>query len=228
MGIGFRQRQWLDQRLHQLECDPGAAQHFEAGGVVGALRIHDRVGGRKLRPRQVMIGDDHLDSRGARTRHRVDRGDAAITCHNKCGTNPLRFGKAGTAEVVPVSHAMRQERVHVGAGGAKRTGQYGGGTLSIDIVVAMDKDALPGGHGRRDDGDGIAHPGQDEWIGERVKRRSQEGFRSVGIAEAPLDQQGGKRQRERERVSQRARSMSIRRRRDPPPRISSQATTSAT
>lgn len=176
----------------------------------------------------MMVGDHDTQTRGLGAADGVDSGNATVARHDQCGIDALRLGQPGRTEVVPVHHAMRQERVRVGTGGPERARQHGGRALAIHVVVAVHQNALAGTHGRHDHGHRLRHSSETVRIGQGFELGAEEGLDGGWLTETALHEQCGKWQRQLERRSEGARLGAIRRRGDAPPWAACQTTAAAT
>ncbi len=191
IGQVDRQTEHRDERLHQLERDPGAAEASGAGGVFRALRVHHRDRGRQDLPGQVVVGDDDTDTRRPRPLHRLHGRDATVAGDDERRARQLGRLEPGVAEIVPVTQAVREEGDDVCLGRPQGAGEEGGGTLAVDVVVAVDENRAARPHGGRDRVHRVAHSGQGVRIGELIERRTEIAAGRVGLRLTALHQQGG-------------------------------------
>ena len=188
-----RQSEGRHQRLGELEGDPGAAQVLVLGGAIGAPRIEHCRGGGEGVPGEVMIGDDHVASRGARRAHRLQRPDAAVAGDDEARAHPLRLRQARGPEVVTVAQPVRHERVHRGAGAREHPREQRRRALAIHVVVAVHEDGDPAAHRGRHQRDGRAHVRPGERVAQALELGPQERFRELRGGEAALHQDGRER-----------------------------------
>ena len=199
---GLRKAERRHQGLHQLERDPGPAEHAEPRFVVALLGIDDGVRGRELGTGKVMVGDHDVDAVLPRAPHRVHRGDAAVAREDEAGTDTEGFGQPRGAEVVTIAEAVGDERFRLGAGGAQRAGEERGGALPVHVVVAVDQDGVTRLHRAGDDVDRLGHAREAIRIAQPFERGAKKGARQVGIAVAALNQQPRQRLRNVECLGQ--------------------------
>ena len=188
-----RQPEGRHQRLGELEGDPRAAQVLVLGGAVGAPRIeHGRGRGEGLAG-EVVVGHDHLASRGARRAHRLQRRDAAVAGDDEARAYALRLREARGAEVVAVAQPVGHERVHRGARAPEHPREQRRPALAIHVIVAVHEDRDPAAHGGRHQRDGRAHVRPGERVAQALELGPQERLSDLRGGEATLHQDGRER-----------------------------------
>ena len=71
------------QGQHEVKRHADAGEMFAGKGIARLVGIDDGIGFGKCRPRQMMVGNQHLDAATARLPHAVDAGDAVIDGNNQ-------------------------------------------------------------------------------------------------------------------------------------------------
>ena len=108
--------------------------------AIGPPRIEDRVGGRQLIARQVVIGDDDIYPIIPCRLHRIHRRDPTVTRYNQACSDAPSFSEPSRSEIVAVANAVRHERVHRRAGAAENAREHRGAALAVDVVIAVHED----------------------------------------------------------------------------------------
>ncbi len=187
----FREAERAHQRLGELERHAGAAQILVLGRAVGPARIEDRAGRREGITGQVVVGDDDLHPRRARSGDAVHGGNAAVAGDDDARAHPLRLRETREAKVISVPQPVRDERVH----GRPRLAQYAreqsGGALSVHVVIAVHENRSVFAHRARQDLHGDTHVGPAERIGETLELGTEERFGERRRSEAALHQDRG-------------------------------------
>ena len=127
------------ERLRELRDDAGAAELLK--GIVGRTRRDDRTVGKRL-TRAVVIRDDDLEAVRLRAGDLLDGGDAAVDGQDEPAALVGETVERLAREAVALVEAARQMPVRVGAERAQRQNGERGGADPVDVVVAVDADAL--------------------------------------------------------------------------------------
>ena len=131
----------LPKRLTELERHADTGDIFVGIGAVSAVRVEDGERLRQLLARQVMVGDDDIDL-FLRRRHLCHGGNAAV--HRDDQRSSLRDDLVERFLVQPITVLlpMRNEVIAVGTKQPKIAAQERGRRDAVDVVVAVDDDAL--------------------------------------------------------------------------------------
>ena len=182
------------KRLDQLEGHTGAAQVLFRVRAIRAIGIEHGERGREVGLGQVMVGDDDVDAEFVGAAHHFGGADAGIHADNQL--HPL-FG-GGLHHFAPHAVAVLQAVRHVIRGGA--AGEFEGlgeehhAGGAVDVVVAVDQDALALADGARDALNGDRHVAQGQRIVQFFEGRVQEAVGGRGVGESAVHQHlGGRR-----------------------------------
>ena len=134
-----------------------------------------------------MVGDDHVEAELARMPNLVDGGDAAIDCQDETASLPGESLQRLAADAVALVEAARQMPFHVGAELAQHEQREHRGADAVDVVVAVDADALTRRDRRADLRNGHVHVAEQERIVQR-QLAGEEGSRLLGVAVAAPDE----------------------------------------
>ena len=107
------------------------------------------------------------------------------------------------AEAVAFVHARRQKRMRVRAEAPQDAGEEGEGGDAVDVVIAVEDDALAAVDGLQDALDSRAHAGQEEGIGEVLEPRVEEEAGVGGIGHAAQGEEPCQEGRASQRVNER-------------------------
>jgi len=137
------------QRGRQVEGHPARSQPLEREGVVGPVRVDERVGGRVALRHLVVIDDDAVDAQRAPDLERLDVARAAVAGHDHAATVGGEPAHVVGAEAV-AGLAARHARHHPPAERAQGGGQHRRARDAVDVVVAEDADGLARAQGALD------------------------------------------------------------------------------
>jgi hypothetical protein len=152
------------QRLDQLQGDADAGQVLVGIGAVVALRVDHCQRRRQRRVGLVMVGDDQVDAELARPHCRLDAADPAVDRDDQLDAVRMQPFDGRRLEPVAVAQSLRDEMGDVGAEQFQRPPQDHGGGDAVDVVVAVDRDAILSLNRREHTLDRIGHAGQRERI----------------------------------------------------------------
>ena len=144
---------------------------------------------RQLGVRLVVVGDDEVDAELARPERRLGAADAAVHRDDErdaFGVQPLDRRRL---QAVAVAHPFGNEVHDVAAEQLERAAQDDGGRDAVDVVVAVDGDALLARDGGQDAIDRDLHVGQRHRVVQVLERGVEEPRRALGIVEPALAQQ---------------------------------------
>ena len=179
------------ERLRQLECDSRSAQVVVLVRAVGPARVEHRRGGRKLVPRDVVVGDDDLPALGAGRAHRVNGADAAVARDDQPRVQAAGLREPGGTEVISVPQAMGHEGVRVTARAPQHPRQERRRALPVHVVVPVHEDGCARAHGAGKQVYSRAHVGPATRVRQTLQVGTQEGLGDVRRGEAALHQDGG-------------------------------------
>src|SRR5581483_10375729 len=188
-----------EQRLGELVDDAGTAELRER--VLRRPRrddgaVRQRVAG------AVVVGDDHVEPRGPRLAHLVDRRDPAVDGDDEAAALGRQARERLAGDAVALLEAARQVPVDLGAELAEGQDGERGRADAVDVVVAVDADPGAGGDRRTDPLARLAHVAEQERIVARRFAREERG-RALGVAVAASDQDAGGRLGDAEDVRER-------------------------
>ncbi len=162
------------------------------------LRIDHRERVRQFGVGLVVIGDDQIHAQLARAPRRFRAADSAVHGHDQADpvrVQPLHRDRLQTVAVLqPLGDEMR----HLAAEQLNRAPQDDRGRDAIDVVVAVDGDALLAGDRGEDTVHCHRHVSQRHRIVQMIERGVKEPRRRLGISEAALTQQPRHDQRHRQ------------------------------
>jgi hypothetical protein len=127
------------ERTEQLVDDAGAAELGER--VRRRPRRDDRAVGQRLR-RTVVVGDDHVEPEALRFPHLDVRGDPTVDGEHEAVPVSGQTLQRLARDPVPFVEAAREVPVDVGTEVAQARDRQGGRADAVDVVVAVDADAL--------------------------------------------------------------------------------------
>src|SRR5258705_5783552 len=107
-----REPEHFDERLRELEGDARAAEVLVLRLAVGAARVNHRVRGGQLVARQVVIGDDDINTGGTGGRDGSVRCYSTIAGDDQLRTDALGLGETGGPQIVTLADSVRDEGVH--------------------------------------------------------------------------------------------------------------------
>ena len=148
------------ERLHQLQRDADAGEILVRIGAVVALRIDDRARIRQLGVRLVMVGDDQIDAELTRPARRLRRADAAVDRDDQLHAFGVQAIDRAGLQAVAVGQPFGNEMADVGAEQLERAPQNHRRGDAVDVVVAVDGDALAIGDRGQQPIDGAFEAGQ--------------------------------------------------------------------
>lgn len=148
--------------------------------AVLAIRIDDRDRRREGRTGEMVIDHHDIDTQFVRPGQRIDAGRSAVDGHDECraACDELLHGFAVGAVALeqPVGDVDRRRKTN----GAKEPVEQRGGSRSVHVVIAEDRDRLLRAHGVRDPrGSGI-HVGQR--AGSGIRRRTVGSRKSTAVS----------------------------------------------
>ena len=186
------------ERAEELEHDADAGQLLEGIGAVGPPGIDDRLGLGKVFMAFVVIGDDDVHAEFARDPDlrrcryaRVNRNDEAAAFLRK--TAQRAFGYA-----VALSGTAGDEVADVRAAGGQIEIEAGRGGHAVDVVVAVDDDALLCLDGRDDAFHRAVHVLHEKRIVKLFLLLGQKGARLLGRGAPPVDEKLRRREKHAE------------------------------
>ncbi len=177
------------ERLHQLQRDADARKVLVRIRAVVALGVDDGNGHRQVGAGLVVVGDDEIDPELARAHCRFVSPDAAVHRDDHRGTFRVQPIDRRRLQPVAVLQAVGDEVADIAAQHLHRPPKDDGRGDAVDIVVAVDDDALAGGECPLEAGDGRLQPRQAHGIVEMVEGWPKESAGVVGIGQSALDQQ---------------------------------------
>ena len=125
----------------------------------------------------------------ARGRDRGERVRAAVARDEHLGPGGDGGVDAGHREIVSVLDAARDERNRIATEAPNRSQQHRGGAHSVDVVIAVNHDALAGTNGAREPLDGDVHAEHEGWVVELIESRAEEALRAIHGAESAPEQE---------------------------------------
>ena len=134
-------------RLGELGGHRRAAEALER--IVADPRMDDRAIG-ELLAGLVMVGDDHVDPGRADLLDLGHGADPAVDRDQQPGPPLAEVIQRAGAEAVAVAEPVGDQPVAIGAGAAQGGDHDRGRADAVDVVVAVDRDPLPGGDRRGD------------------------------------------------------------------------------
>ena len=193
------------ERLHQLQRDADAGEVLVRIAAVVSLRIHHRARIGQLVVRFVMVGDDQVDAELAGAARRFRRADAAVDRDDQLHAFGVEAIDGARLQTVAVGQPFGNEVADVGAEQLERAPQNHGGRDAVDVVVAVDGNALATADRQQQPIGRAFEAGEPERIVELIERRVQEPRRLVGVGDAANRQQPRRHRRHAERLRQRCR-----------------------
>jgi len=179
------------ERLHQLERDADAGQVLVGIAAVVALRVdHGKAIG-QIGIRLVVVGNDQVDAQVAGPARRLGAADAAVDRDDQLHPFGVQAIDGVRLQAIAVGQPLGDEVADVGAQQLERPPQDDGGGDAVNVVVAVDRNALLRGDGGQQPIGCLAHVGQAERVQQLVERRLQETRRLVRVGEAANGQQPG-------------------------------------
>ena len=183
-GSHFSPVEPLTQRLDDLERDADARQVLVRIGAVGTLRVDHRERRRQLRLRLVVVGDDEVDAELAGPARRLGTADAAVHRHDHAHAIGVQALDRGHLQAVAVAQPFRDEVRDVAAEQFQRPAQDDRGGHAVDVVVAVDRDALLALERGTEPIDGRPH------VGEAIRVVQLRELRVAGSGAPPPDRHG--------------------------------------
>ena len=130
----------------------------------------------------MVVGDDHLEAERLRLGDLLDGGDAAVDGEHEPAAVVGEPLERLPRDAVALLEAARQVPLDLRAELAERQDGERGGADPVDVVVAVDADALAGGDRGADPLDGDGHVAEQE----RVVRRALAGEEGAGRVEVAV------------------------------------------
>jgi hypothetical protein len=130
------------ERLDQLQRDANARQVLVGIRAVVAFGVDHGERGRQLGVGLVMIGDDEVDAEIAGAAARFRAANAAVHRDDERDTLGVQPIDRRRLQAVPVLHPLRDEVHDVGAEHLQRAPENHRRGDAVDVVVAVDGDAL--------------------------------------------------------------------------------------
>ncbi len=138
------------------QADPGQSLiGVRAFLLVGVHHGHRR---QRLRPHQVVVGDDDVHSPTAGVGDLARETDAAVHGDQKAGSGIRQFVYGRSIQAVPLLHPMGDVRAGLRAQGAEREDQESGGGDAVGVKIPVDGDGLFSPDGLPNPGNGPVHP----------------------------------------------------------------------
>ena len=106
----------------------------------------------------VVVGDDDVDAARLRGGDLRNRSDAAVGGDQQAGATSRELVDRRQGEPVAILHPAGDEPIAVGAELSERPDQDRRGRDAVDVIVAVDRDALAGGDRGADRADRLANP----------------------------------------------------------------------
>ena len=138
-----------------------------------------------------MVGDDQVDAEFARTARRLAAADAAIDRHDDPHAVGVQALDGRRLQPVAVAQPLRDEMRDVAAEQFQRPAQDHRRGHAIDVVVAVDRDALLAFERGAQPIDGGTHVRQPVWVVQLRQLWMQEAMRCLRVAMTAVTQQAG-------------------------------------
>ncbi len=194
----FRHRPWTIFR-----ATPTPGEVLVGIRAVRPLRVDHRERARQRRLGLVVVADDQVDAQLAGAIGGGAAADAAVDRDDDPRAGGVQAIDVGRLQAVAVAQALGQEVRDVAAEQLQRAAQDHRRRDPVDVVVAVDGDALLARDRGQQALDRDAEVGQQERIVEMIDRRRQEAGRRLRRVDAALAQQAGDDRRDVERRGQR-------------------------
>ena len=131
-------------------------------GIVTAalIRIQNGIGGWNTFAfiRQMVIGNDHVESIGSRPVERFMRANATVDANGKVVTFGHGSLKGSLLDAVTLSEAMRNMKTSLRAEQVQRSQQHGGSGRAVYVIVAINQYGFAQLNGLQQTRYGLAHP----------------------------------------------------------------------
>ncbi len=137
----------LAQRLDQLQRHADAGQMLVRIAAVGPLGIDDGEGARQFAVGLVVVGDDEVEAELGGPARRVGRADPAVHRHQHLRPLGVQAIDGRRLQPVAVAQPFGNEVGDVAAEQFQRAPQDHRRGDAVDVVVAVDDDTFPAGHG---------------------------------------------------------------------------------
>ena len=181
----------LRKGLTELERDADAREVLERIRTVRAVRVQHGKGRRQFFARQMVVRDDDVEF----IRHGRDIGNRSNAAVH--GNHQVRLRrehlKGRTVESIALRHAVGDIEIHVCPKTAQGTHEQRRRRHAVDIVVAVDRDALPFFDGRLDAVSRFFHILHQKRVFKRQPFGMQEKLSRFARADAAVPEQGGHR-----------------------------------
>ena len=177
--------------LHELESHAASAEVLEGVGRVAPLGVEYGHCGRQFFVRLVVVADDEVDAPLLGVCYLVDGLDAAVEHDDEFHTCLCCVVYALSAYSVSLALAVGYVVVDVGIELLQKLVHQCDGCAAVDVVVAVDHDALLASHGVVQPVDGYVHVVHQEWIDKLVEHGSEESLGRAFRLDASLYEQFG-------------------------------------
>ena len=156
----------LGKGLHELEAHAAAREVGAGVVVVCAFRVEHGHGRGHGLVGDVVVADDEVDAQRAGIGDFVDGLDAAVEHDDKSDAHFGGVVHSLARDAIPLVIAVGDVEVHVRIELAQETVDQRHGGAAVDVVVAVDHDALLPPHGLVEAVDGRVHVVHQERIGQ--------------------------------------------------------------
>ena len=165
----------------------------------------------------VMIGDDQVEPKVAGVIGGLGRADAAVDRHDEPGAFRGEPIHGRRLQAVAVAESIGHEVDDVTAEQLERAPQDDRGRDAVDVVVAVDGDALLPGDRRQQAIDGLAHAGQEKRVVQLTEVGGEKPFGGVRLVEPSLTEKTSDHGRHADRACDRLHARVVARHVLPPP-----------
>lgn len=161
------------QRERELERNADRGEVLVRVFAATLLGIQYRETIRQRFAWQVMIGDDHIDAGAAKLRNRLTSARPAIAGNNYRRVMFDRSAHAGTAKVVSIFYATRNECDGLRSKLAERSHHDRRGADTIDVIIAVNEHGLAVCAGARESVDRLGKSTHRETVAQMVESGTQ-------------------------------------------------------
>ncbi len=188
--------------LHQLQGNPDAREVLVRIAAIVPLRIDDRDGGWKRRTGLVMVGDDQIDAQLTSPDGRLHPANPAVHRDAQLHAVLVQPIDRGWLQAIAVAQAVGNEVTNVSAEQLECAAKNDCGGDAVDVVVAVDGDALVIRQRLADARDRFRQSGEPRGRVQVIQGGLEKARGIVRIGEAALAQQVGDDGLEPERTSE--------------------------